>query len=200
MWTGGSRARIALADHRGGHKTGRNESLQRSVLVVGGGSVIGDAVVHRLHRGAGLEVVAADSIEPTAPVPYEFVPTDEPVAVRSVLREHLCQPRQSAVVLCCPAAVVDACIPTVLYAPRAVPVVAVVGEAAEISSVAEQRATVIRHRPLDAYRQDRRGGRQPEDALGHIEPYVVASDVLDALRVAADGMQVTARGGLAAGA
>jgi nucleoside-diphosphate-sugar epimerase len=172
------------------------------VLVVGGGSVVGDAVVHRLHRGGGLEVVAADSIEPTAPVPYEFVPADEPVAVRTALREHLFQPHGpgAAVVLCCPAGVVDACTQTVLEVPRTIPIVAVVSDNDEISSVVEERATVIRHRALDAVVPDSRGGVSPEEALGPIEPYVVASDVLDALRDAADALHNTARVGWATGA
>jgi hypothetical protein len=176
--------------------------MQHRVLVVGGGSVVGDAVVHRLHRDGDLEVVAADTIEPTAPVLYEFVPSDEPVAVRAALREHLFQPHRPgvAVVLCCPASVVNACTPTVLDVPRTIPIVAVVSDGAEISGVVEERATVIRHRALDAVSPDSGGGLSPEEALGPIEPYVVASDVLDALRDAADDLQVTARGGLATGA
>ncbi len=123
------------------------EQLIGEVLVVDGTSRIGDAVVRKL-LGEGAAVVVGDDHETPYAIRHEYVPPDEPDAVRDFLREHLpAHPR--AAVLCCPADSAAAVADDLTCADPTMRVVVVAPETIELPRRLETETTVVRHGPLE---------------------------------------------------
>jgi NAD(P)-dependent dehydrogenase (short-subunit alcohol dehydrogenase family) len=131
------------------------EQLDGEVLVVAGTSRIGDAVVRRL-LGEGVAVVVGDDHETPYAIRHEYVPPDEPDAVRDFLRDHL-PARPRAAVLCCPAESAAAVADDLTCADPALRVVVVVQDEVDLPGRVEAETTVVRHAPLADLWLDCRG-------------------------------------------
>lgn len=156
------------------------EQLAGEVLVVAGTSRVGDAVVRRL-LGEGAAVVVGDVHETPYAIRHEYVPPDEPDAVRDFLRDHL-PARPRAAVLCCPAESAAAVADDLTCATPALRVVVVAQDEVKLSGRIESETTVVRHGPLADLWLDCRGDGHGTDRSGSATADDVAERVLRVLR------------------
>lgn len=156
------------------------EQLDGEVLVVAGTTRVGDAVVRRL-LGEGADVVVGDDHETPYAIQHEYVPPDEPDAVRAFLRDHL-PARPLAAVLCCPIQSAAAVAAGVTGADPALRVVVVVPEASELPEHLEAETTVVRHGPLADMWLDCRGEGHETGDSARATADEVAERVLRVLR------------------